>query len=93
MSLPPCFSDQYRTRNGREFFLFHFQETQEGEWFFSYSRSPTTSPIPGTDFEVPDVHFTGHTLPELRAQAARFAESVLQAARSDARPDYHLPPN
>lgn len=93
MTLTECFSDQYRTRDGREFFLFHFQRTESGSWFFSFSRSPSPSPIPGADFEVPNIQFDGETLASLRDQAARFAEQKHAVTKPDFESHYHITQN
>jgi hypothetical protein len=72
--LQHCFSDQYRTRDGGEVFTFHFQRQQEGNWFFSYARTPTSRIPDGQSFTVADERFNGETLEDLRRQAARFSE-------------------
>lgn len=74
MTLKDCFSDQYRTRDGAEVFTFHFQRQPEGDWFFSYARTPSSKLAGGENFVVSRERFTGNTLADLRVQAAEFSE-------------------
>lgn len=86
-----CFSDQYRTKNGREFFTFHFQKVDEDEWFFSFCRSHSSSLTSDAEFEVPEVRFKSETIDGLRVQAAQYAEAMQAFVSPSFTPHHHLP--
>lgn len=74
MTLKDCFSDQYRTSDGRAVFTFHFQRQLGDEWFFSYAVTSTSKLPFDVRFNVSGERFTGNTLADLRVQAADFSE-------------------